>query len=682
MAICKVRHLQFGCNRKDSFGTGWIFLWVVVCFSAFSCVQANGQSMAKGDSLAWKAYHMPNDTNKLKLLEKLCVYHIEVSSDWAKAWKYADSLKILSKSLNREKEYQNSQYFYGVISYYQGKYNEALGYFQPYVEFAKKQGDSVLLSKGLYHTAVIHIYLGNYDKSLAYFYQILAIEEKAGNSKKIATILNSVGGVYKMINQYQRAISTYLQAAGMFKKSGLNVDYAMSLQNLGNIYIEVAKYDSALLCYNQALKIFTDFKNPVFIATVLGNLGNLYEAKNDYARAVTYHLKALDIWKKETKRSSLANCLDNLGKSYLKLGNSGKADNYLKQALQISLELKAKPLLLDIYTNLNNLNYQRNNFKMAYHYYSLANQIKDSIYNEKNAKQISLLETRYETEKKDKQIALLAKEKEIDKKESEKRATLNKAVAGVLVLLLLIAVLVVYLYRQRLLLAKRNNQFKEAEFKRQVVELEMKALRAQINPHFLFNCMNAINLMIMKKENENASRYLAKFTKLVRLILENAEASSVTIENEMALLESYIQLEELRLPGQLLYSISIDEDISAGDTYMPSMVLQPFVENAIWHGLVHKESSPLGKISIDVKKYDGQLLCTIEDDGVGREKAKQLRDKSILKNKSMGIKITEERLRLLSRKLSEQFVQINDLKDAHDQAAGTRITLHIPIYEP
>jgi LytS/YehU family sensor histidine kinase len=191
--------------------------------------------------------------------------------------------------------------------------------------------------------------------------------------------------------------------------------------------------------------------------------------------------------------------------------------------------------------------------------------------------------------------------------------------------------------------------------------------------------MNSINRMILNGETEGASLYLTKFSKLMRLILENAEATTVSLENELALLKSYIQLEELRFKGKISYRISVDESIEPESTYLPSMVLQPFVENAIWHGLMHKERDEKGLITIDVREEDDRLLCTIEDNGVGREKAQQLREKSVLKSKSMGMKITEERLRLLSREGLEQLIRITDLKDTLDQALGTRVEINIPI---
>ena len=185
--------------------------------------------------------------------------------------------------------------------------------------------------------------------------------------------------------------------------------------------------------------------------------------------------------------------------------------------------------------------------------------------------------------------------------------------------------------------------------------------------------------MILKGETETASSYLTKFSKLVRLILENAEGPMVSLENELALLESYIQLEELRFKGKINYDISVDKSIETESTYLPSMVLQPFVENAIWHGLMHKKENEKGNIAIVVKEDNDSLLCTIEDNGVGRERAKQLREQSVLKRKSMGMKITEERLKLLNPGNVQPVIWITDLKDNLDHATGTRIQINIPI---
>jgi sensor histidine kinase YesM len=278
---------------------------------------------------------------------------------------------------------------------------------------------------------------------------------------------------------------------------------------------------------------------------------------------------------------------------------------------------------------------------------------------------------------------LLAKEKEIQAKETQRQTTLKKASIGALLGIVLLSGLVVYMFRQRLknqkMLAAKNEEIKGVDFKRQLSELEMKALRTQINPHFIFNCLNSINRMILSGEADDASRYLTKFSKLIRLILENAEDTTVSLKNELAMLESYIQLEALRFKGKISYKISVDATIEPESIHLPSMVLQPFVENAIWHGLMHKENDDKGMIAIVIREEEGRLLCTIEDNGVGREKAKVLREKTILKSKSMGIKITEERLRLLSKEQLKQLIRITDLKDSLNQVLGTRVDIMVPI---
>jgi LytS/YehU family sensor histidine kinase len=145
------------------------------------------------------------------------------------------------------------------------------------------------------------------------------------------------------------------------------------------------------------------------------------------------------------------------------------------------------------------------------------------------------------------------------------------------------------------------------------------------------------------------------------------------------MLESYIQLEALRFKGKIQYEIVIDEAIETESTYIPSMVLQPFVENAIWHGLMHKKEEEYGILTIAIKEEGHKLTCTIEDNGVGREKARILQERSVFKSKSLGMKLTEERLRLLSKERLEQLIKITDLKDAMDFAMGTRIEVNIPI---
>lgn len=266
--------------------------------------------------------------------------------------------------------------------------------------------------------------------------------------------------------------------------------------------------------------------------------------------------------------------------------------------------------------------------------------------------------------------------------EAERQSTLKTAFIWGAILISLIAVLLIYGQRQRLksqkALFKKYEEVKAANFRQQLTELEKKALQAQINPHFTFNCLNSINQLILTGNNDHASSYLTKFSKLIRLQLENADATEVTLKNEISLLESYIQLEELRFKGSIDYKIEIADGLDPDAIYLPPMVLQPFVENAIWHGLLHKKEKDQSILYILIKVVDDQLQCIIEDNGVGRKKSLALKQESVVKKKSLGMKITEDRLKLLNGELQQDFVKVEDLEDECGNALGTRVEVNIP----
>lgn len=645
--------------------------------------QTFAQQQTTLDSLINLLSILPNDTQKVNTYYAVSrLYNRELAQPDV-ARKYVDSIRWLSEELNYEKGRDLSVYYNAEINKDEGNYDEALQQYQQYIENTAQRGDSLEMAKGLVGVAAIYIYTGDRDKSLPFLFRALRIYETQNYQKGLASVLNNIGVVYKGMGKSRDAIDVYLQASEKYQSEGMEKEYAMSLQNLAIMYRAVESYDTALIYYDQSLSLIKKLDYKRETAMVLGNLGSLYDVMDQYDKALAYHLQALAILKELPNKRSLTYCLHNIGYSNLKLNNYAESEKYLNEALEVAQELKAKVLIYVVYETMADLFASQKDFEKGYHYYTLFHQMSDSIYNEESVQQVNELQAKYETEKKDKQIALLAKEKEIQEKEAQRQATLKRAFVGGLIAVILLAGLVVLILRQRMknqkLLAAKNEEIKEVNFKQQLSELEIKALRAQINPHFLFNCMNSINRMILNGESEDASRYLTKFSKLVRLILENSETTTVSLENELSMLESYIQLEALRFKGKINYQIVLDEDIDPEDTYLPSMVLQPFVENAIWHGLMHKDGFEQGMITIAIREEEDRLLCTIEDNGIGREKARILSEKTVLKSKSLGMKITEERLRLLSKKQLEKLINITDLKDSMNRALGTRVDIMVPI---
>jgi hypothetical protein len=235
----------------------------------------------------------------------------------------------------------------------------------------------------------------------------------------------------------------------------------------------------------------------------------------------------------------------------------------------------------------------------------------------------------------------------------------------------------VYLFYRRRVAFIRKEEEKKTVFNKQLAQIEMKALKAQMNPHFIFNCMNSINSYILENDRKNASDYLSKFSTLIRLILENSDKQKINLADELAMLETYLQLEQDRLGNKFDYHIEVDASIKTIAFEIPPLILQPFVENAIWHGLVHKTER--GIINISIRKESHGLTCIIEDNGIGRSKAALLKEQQVIQHHSMGMKVTEDRLRILNQlNLERPSVNIIDLFTETNEPCGTRAEVVIP----
>jgi len=224
--------------------------------------------------------------------------------------------------------------------------------------------------------------------------------------------------------------------------------------------------------------------------------------------------------------------------------------------------------------------------------------------------------------------------------------------------------------------AIRKEEIIKSAFEKKILETEMSSLRAQMNPHFIFNSLNSINKFILMADRETASFYLTKFSKLIRLILENSNKAKISLEQELTALKHYIDMELLRFDHNFSYHIQIDPGIDPLYIQFPPLIIQPYVENAIWHGFIRKDTYGILNITISKEKQD-VLLITIEDNGVGRNYKKNTLE--TFNKKSHGLKITEDRLNILSKEGNESSVEIIDLKNERNEPTGTKVMIRLSI---
>ncbi len=228
-------------------------------------------------------------------------------------------------------------------------------------------------------------------------------------------------------------------------------------------------------------------------------------------------------------------------------------------------------------------------------------------------------------------------------------------------------------------LKQREAEIKQikTEFEKQLAETQMAALRSQMNPHFIFNVLNSINKYILNNEKNAASNYLVQFSRLIRLTLENSKAAKVPLQNDLEALRIYIEMEKLRFGDKFSFSIEPEENIDPQYLNIPPLLIQPYVENAIWHGLMQRDSP--GNLLVQLTQpQENAIKIVVQDNGIGRAKAQEIKSKSATAHKSYGLQITGDRIKIVNKLHGiKATVTVEDLYDEAQQPVGTKVTLLI-----
>ena len=226
-----------------------------------------------------------------------------------------------------------------------------------------------------------------------------------------------------------------------------------------------------------------------------------------------------------------------------------------------------------------------------------------------------------------------------------------------------------------------RNEAELLQTKNRLAEEKLTALRSQMNPHFIFNCLNSIQQYILKGEVDNANKYLSRFSKLIRLVLQYSEYNFISLEDEINMLQLYLSLEKIRFGNSFEYNINVEEELDAEEIKIPNLMIQPFVENAIWHGLMHKEGDR--KIEIKFSLINEQsLVCEITDNGIGRKRASEIKEfKSLeIKHQSKGMQLVKDKIDVLKQQFkSEIFIELSDVINNNGEICGTKVLLQLPL---
>jgi len=478
--------------------------------------------------------------------------------------------------------------------------------------------------------------------------------------------------VYNELKQPKKAITILKENLKLLK--GNKSQQAPIHFYLANAYQEVEDFDNAEFHFNTAKKIAesVDFFTGVNIAN--SSIGVLNIKKGNYKKGILYLEKTLVFYKKNKQEVNIAHSNIEIANAYFKLNKVDKAIYYNEEAIKIYKKqgrlktLKKAYLQQSYYLNLKN-NYKQANFYLKEHY-----KIKDSLFSKDNIKNIAEMQTKYETEK-------VTLEKEIAVEKNKKNKTLLYTTLAISGLLLLSALFYFGRYKAKKKTETILNELRETQkrlaLEKQYRSSELKALKAQMDPHFIFNALNSIQDYIVLNQKDLASDYLGKFADLMRKYLNFSNKGSVSLQDEIETLNIYLDLEKVRFEKSLTYTITIDDSISNRLVEVPTMLIQPYVENALKHGLLHKKDNK--KLTVFFSKQDDKIKCIIQDNGVGREKSKEIQSRKSKLHKSFATKATQERLALLNFGKDKKIgVEIIDLYNDENKSMGTKVILIIP----
>lgn len=572
-----------------------------------------------------------------------------------------------------------------------------------YTQVLTELPQHVETTKGLINKGFDEMKAGDFAGATRYFTGALQQSEREGDTLSITTCMYVLGEINYKMGYPEKALKFLKQAENISSIAGNTGDLCKIKNGLGNILVDQNKTEEALTNFNWVLATALTIRDSaLFIKTHL-NIGLVYAASDDFSQAKTFFTQALRL--SNPLKDSLTRALAyiNLADCYRHQGQTDSAIYCLKKADNLSTVLS--PYEQQVLNGGLALSYeQKGEFKKAFYSLKKHFEIIMNLYNEQSDKAVNELQEKYQSEKKEKKILQLTLQKYRDdlsisaqKEALNRRNTLLILFSAFILISLIIAFFLLRQYRSETvtnrLLVIRNE---EITHQKKLIEENLRyterlqtalkhdlnyymqcALRKQMNPHFLFNSLNSIQCYVLQHDRTLVNEYLADFARLMRMVLNHSAKELITLKDELESLKLYIALEQRRFEKKFMYSIEVESGLTTSLYLIPPFMLQPYVENAIWHGLLHKAEE--GFLQVKFKREGEFICCVIQDNGVGRTAAEKARSRSSL-HESMATKIVEKRVEAYNYLGSKPMsVQIQDLFDEQNIATGTLVRVCIPL---
>lgn len=647
------------------------------------------------------------DTNQIKLLNEISWNYSII--DYNKGIYYGNQALLISKKINWK--FGEAKSYSSIAKNYFNKsdYLQALDYHHKARIILEQLNNPIELLKVYNYIASTHFAQKNYDLAILYYNKSLKLYDlsspELNHKNPIGQIWNNLAITYQAKGLYQDAINLFektitsnlsdsalIANALMYEAAPywflnkqetalkkIKKSYELSIRN-GNlkeaaeslvyesaIYEANKKFDDAINSFKKHLTIYTKLNEPMGIARAKCSIGYLIVEK--LKNKITPNSKKNEIQKKQI----------------------AEAIQYLNDGTTLAFTNSDFNTLVEYEKKLSEAYEFSGDYKKALNTFKIATQYNDSLNNREKDREIYKKEIEYDFNKKKDSIAFgnqIQKEKikSLQQQNKLKDFKLKQQwLFGLFIFLLLLSVTVIISNRYKIksitlkkkLEAEQTERLlQESAYNIDLNNLRLAALRTQMNPHFIFNCLNSIKLFAEENDTASASSFLTSFSKLIRKMLDSTKSEKIILADEIEMIQLYLDLEKMRLKEKLNFVFSINDDVDIDFIEIPTLLIQPYVENAIWHGLMPKEKGGIIVINIKNEETD-KLVISIIDDGIGRTKSAQLKtDKS---HTSHGTKLTNERIRIFNEKFKTYCeIATSDIYDNDSEIAGTKVDIIIP----
>lgn len=609
---------------------------------------------------------------KVKVYQLLGEFHTYYREFEQAEFYLRESLR-LSKRIRNNAETAESLILYALQKMHLNQKDSSLIFVNEAIQYSRRSSNREITSKSLNCLAKVYDYFGQVELSVSKNLIALQLAQQAGLQARVSEYSVELGIAQMQILNYREARLYFGQALQVSQRIHYERNEARANIYLGALLLIEQKYAASRNSLQNAIYTLQRLEDVDGLGLANKFLGDLYQSQGMFAEALSHYNKALVYFESSGNREQTGNVYHNVGLVFKKQGKLNNALNYLNRSLAIRSQFGFKGAVYDVYKSISEVYDQLGKKPEAYRYLKLYTDYSDSAKTSEASAKIAELSELYRSEQREQLISMQADSIERQRQERELTSTQleniqlkNNFQAYIILGFALVLILggVIYFYRWNQ--TKIRQQQKEAE-------MNQTLLRAQMNPHFVFNAMSVIQSYIYDNDTKNSTKFLVAFSKLMRLILENSSKEFIPMEVEIDFLDKYLSIQKLRFEDRFEYKLIVDDSLLEEGAIIPPMITQPFIENAIEHGQLHLRED--GFINVHFTKQGTMLHIIVEDNGVGRKGAAQNKKSSA--HKSMAMKITRDRIENLNKKYrSEGTMEIEDYNKLEE--TGTKVLISIP----